>query len=221
MAYRSTPQAPTGRTPAELMLGMLLRNRLDLLKPNLAREIREKQQEQVERSQKGNDRRLEVGESVLVRDYRRAQQWREEDVIERQGSKHYLVQVQDEVWLRHIDQIVCLPGVRPPVTDLRKINPSEHCNLPAQDAPAVQQEHGPPLHSAVEQSVTSTGNRGLELDEDGIAATQSPETASTAKANTEREAVGPGARPADVIRKTPELRTHPPRERKPVVRMNL
>ncbi|XP_043218696.1 uncharacterized protein K02A2.6-like [Amphibalanus amphitrite] len=222
MAYRSTPQASTGRTPAELMLGRPLRNRLDLLKPNLASEVREKQQEQVERSQKGTDRTLEVGESVLVRDYRGAQKWREGDVIERQGSKHYLVQVQDEVWRRHIDQIVCLPGVRPPVTNLRQeINPSEHCNLPAQDAPAVQREHGPPLHSAVEQSVTSTGNRGLVLEEDGIAATQSPEAASAAKANTEQETVGPRARPADVIRKTPELRTHPQRERKPVVRMNL
>ena len=39
MSYRITPQAMTGNSPAELLLGRRLRTRLDLLKPNTAEHV--------------------------------------------------------------------------------------------------------------------------------------------------------------------------------------
>lgn len=110
LAYRNTPHATTGRTPAELMLGRPVRSRLDLMKPDLRADVRAKQTEQVER-RKGSGRTVSVGDSVLARDYRGRGKWQEGEVVEVMGDKHYLIQVHDETWKRHIDQV--LPTAKP------------------------------------------------------------------------------------------------------------
>ena len=45
-SYRTTPQSTTGITPAELLMNRKLRSRLDLLKPDLAKRVTEKQEKQ-------------------------------------------------------------------------------------------------------------------------------------------------------------------------------
>ncbi|XP_043235721.1 uncharacterized protein K02A2.6-like [Amphibalanus amphitrite] len=112
MAYRNTPQATTGRTPSELMLGRQLRTRLDLLKPDLTSQIQNKQQTQVERRH-GQPRQVAIGDAVLARDYRGRGKWAEGEVMDVVGTKHYLVQVHDQVWKRHINQLLKIPMASP------------------------------------------------------------------------------------------------------------
>ena len=45
-AYHITPQAMTGASPSELLLNRRPRSRLELLKPNLAARVEDKQQQQ-------------------------------------------------------------------------------------------------------------------------------------------------------------------------------
>ena len=42
-SYRATPQTTIGVSPAELMMGRRLRSKLDLLHPDLARKVKDKQ----------------------------------------------------------------------------------------------------------------------------------------------------------------------------------
>ena len=42
-AYRNTPHCTTGNSPAKLLLGRQFRNRLDLLRPNIAEHVEKKQ----------------------------------------------------------------------------------------------------------------------------------------------------------------------------------
>jgi transposase InsO family protein len=46
LPYRNTPHATTGQTPATLMFGRNLRTRLDLLKPDIRRDVVRKQFDQ-------------------------------------------------------------------------------------------------------------------------------------------------------------------------------
>ena len=50
LAYRSTPHALTRETPAVLLMGRNIRTRLDILKPNLRKRVKDKQQDQELRS---------------------------------------------------------------------------------------------------------------------------------------------------------------------------
>ena len=72
-AYRNAPHSTTGVNPSQLLLGRPLRTRLDLVKPNLNRKMVNRQHQQSIRAanEKGRQRRqLEVGDSVMSRDYR-------------------------------------------------------------------------------------------------------------------------------------------------------
>ena len=79
IAYRNTPHSTTGVSPAQLLLGRLLSTRLDLVKPNLNRKMVNQQHQQSIRTanEKGRQcRQLEVGDSVMSRDYRGDLKWR-------------------------------------------------------------------------------------------------------------------------------------------------
>ncbi|VDI71497.1 Hypothetical predicted protein [Mytilus galloprovincialis] len=43
LAYRNTPHTTTNETPAKLFMGRNLRNRLDLIKPDINRQVQDKQ----------------------------------------------------------------------------------------------------------------------------------------------------------------------------------
>ena len=107
MSYRSSPHTTTNRTPCELFLKREIRTRLDLLRPDSAVEVREKQASQ----KKHHDRRARpceygVGDSVMARNYRDGPKWMTGVVIERKGPLSYIIQMESGMlWRRHVDQL--------------------------------------------------------------------------------------------------------------------
>lgn len=100
-AYRNATHATTNQTPAMLFLGRNLRSRLDLLKPNVRREVQNRQMKHATET-----RQLEPGQPVLARNYRGNQKWIPAKVKERRGPLSYMVEVAPNVvWHRHIDQL--------------------------------------------------------------------------------------------------------------------
>ena len=67
--YRNTAHATIEILPAELMIGHIMRNRLDLLHPNLRNTVVNKQTCQVMTMSAAVPRDFLVGESVMVQDY--------------------------------------------------------------------------------------------------------------------------------------------------------
>jgi transposase InsO family protein len=105
LSYRTTPHSMTRRTPAELLVGRNLRTRLDALHPNIG--VRIEQQS----SPKKDCRVIGVGEPVLVRDYRQKKEsWICGVVTRKLSPCTYIVEVDDLVWKRHIDQLRSLDG---------------------------------------------------------------------------------------------------------------
>ena len=109
IAYRNTPHSTTGVSPAQLLLGRPLRTRLDLVKPNLNRKMVNQQHQQSIRAanKKGRQcRKLEVGDSVMSRDYRGDLKWRSGLIVKKTGPLMYEVQVAPGIiCLRRIDQL--------------------------------------------------------------------------------------------------------------------
>ena len=75
LAYRIAPHAVTGRSPAELMLGWHPRTRLDHLRPDLLRRVKDAQEKEVDRKP-GVDRALQVDDDVWARCFTGRDKWR-------------------------------------------------------------------------------------------------------------------------------------------------
>jgi transposase InsO family protein len=104
LTYRSTPHSTTGKTPAEMLLGYNLRTKLDVMKPDLKQSVLLKNPGAKE------IRRFEVGERVIVQDYRsRKPQWMEGVILSRLSPVTYSVEIPHGedfiIWKRHIDQM--------------------------------------------------------------------------------------------------------------------
>eukprot|EP00731_Ephydatia_muelleri_P001201 Em0001g1201a len=107
--YRNARHSTTEESPAQLMIGRELRSRLHLLKPNLKDTVMKAQTAQVQRRTATPDRTFEIGEWVMVRDYRRAakEKWQQAVVKTKLGCKTYLVEMRGGgVWKRHVDQMI-------------------------------------------------------------------------------------------------------------------
>ncbi|KAL4009353.1 hypothetical protein ACER0C_003205 [Sarotherodon galilaeus] len=107
LAYRNATHATTGHTPAMLFMGRNLRSRLDLLKPDIRKDVQDKQSSMVEAT-RNKTRFFNVGQKVLARDYRDpSQKWQPGTILSRTGPLTYTVNVgANLVWRRHVDQIV-------------------------------------------------------------------------------------------------------------------
>ena len=98
LSYRTTPHTGTGCTP----MGRRIRTRLEILRPNLSARIAKKSK-LVDQSTR---RLLEIGEPVMVKDYRdRKRPWIQGVIQDRLGPVTYRVLVGDLLWKRHIDQL--------------------------------------------------------------------------------------------------------------------
>nr|XP_050024602.1 uncharacterized protein K02A2.6-like [Dermacentor andersoni] len=109
LSYRNTPHANTGEAPATLLLQRRLRTRLDAVKPSLQQKVSTRQFIQTVR-RKQRAREFAVGESVLVRNFRRGAKWLPGIVLGRTGSVSYRVHVETGggvfAWKRHQNHII-------------------------------------------------------------------------------------------------------------------
>ena len=135
MAYRNTAHSTTGVSPAEIFLGRPLRTRLDILKPDIARKVADKQAEQVKTRGATKMREFTVGQKVAVRDYRaKPHKWVTGTINAKTGPLSYKVNVGGQIWRRHVDQ---LKDTAAPETEAREIPETNQANYPA---PALQQQ---------------------------------------------------------------------------------
>lgn len=107
LAYRITPQTTTGLAPAELLLGRRLRTCLDLLKPNTADRVEQKQMQQKARHDScARTRSFQVGHTVFVRNYGAGPVWLPAKVVARSGPVSFQVAVENGRLRRcHQDQL--------------------------------------------------------------------------------------------------------------------
>ena len=107
LSYRTTPNATTGVSPAELLFGRALRTRLNLLRPDVSTKVQDKQASQKQHHDKrSKERHFQVGQSVLVENNRPEPKWVVGTILEKLGDISYQVQVGTQVWKRHVDQML-------------------------------------------------------------------------------------------------------------------
>ncbi|KAI4893623.1 hypothetical protein NFI96_008846, partial [Prochilodus magdalenae] len=92
--YQNSPHATTKETPAMLVFRQRLCTRLDLLKPCLAAVVSQVQETQCSyRAKNSKERKFEVGDSVLVHDYRGGEgKWTPGNVSSKTGPVSYTVE---------------------------------------------------------------------------------------------------------------------------------
>lgn len=106
--YRNTEQSTTGLEPAVALLGRRLRGRLDLLRPDAAERVRDRQLTEEQRHNTTPLRVAQQNEPILIRNYTKTgNKWTEGVVDERIGPVSYKVKTNNgQVHKRHIDQIL-------------------------------------------------------------------------------------------------------------------
>ncbi|XP_014834021.1 PREDICTED: uncharacterized protein K02A2.6-like [Poecilia mexicana] len=102
LVYRNSVHTTTNQSPALLFMNRQLRSRIDLLKPNLRREVQNKQFSNFAREP---PRSFDVGQQVLARDYR-GEKWTPGKIITRSGPLMYEVDTGEHTWRRHVDQLL-------------------------------------------------------------------------------------------------------------------
>ena len=89
-SYRVTPQATTGVTPTELLLGRRVRTKLDMLKPKCSERV-EKKQEKYSYNERAKNRVFENGMKVYVRDFIGKQKWLQGEIVQVLSKSMYCV----------------------------------------------------------------------------------------------------------------------------------
>ena len=158
LAYRTTPHALTGESPAVLLMGRNLRTRLDILKPNIRKRVEEKQQDQELRSSRNPTRELGIGQTVMARNYRTKEKWVPGVITAHPGPLSYEVSVApNTVWRRHIDQLK-ETAVTPNITKEHctpQLDPAVLVGIPqATSSIGSVEEPQPPLASNTEEVPT-------------------------------------------------------------------
>ena len=106
-SYRITPHSTTGISLLELLMGRKLKSRFDLLKPNIATRIEQKQQQQKHsHDAHAIARQFQEGDSVYARDFRQGQSWLTGTIVKRLGPVSFKVETNNgQIIYRHQDQI--------------------------------------------------------------------------------------------------------------------
>ena len=93
-SYRTTPHSTTNRTPSSLFLKRELRTRLDLLRPDNATKVGEKQAAQkLDHDSHAKLREYKIGDNVMARNFGSGPKWESAVVVERTGPLSYTVQL--------------------------------------------------------------------------------------------------------------------------------
>ncbi|KAJ8914646.1 hypothetical protein NQ315_015385, partial [Exocentrus adspersus] len=136
-SYRTTAHCTTNETPAKLFLNRPVRTRLDLLRETRdedenieetytpAQRHQQKVQDRQVKNYGGRRRRFEVGEKVMVTDYRTVNQrkWTPAEVIMKKGRNTYLCRIEEgKIWKRHTNQIIRRGTVEKGDTEIRITN---------------------------------------------------------------------------------------------------
>ena len=170
LAYRSTPHALTGETPAVLLMG--------------------------------RNKKLDLGQAVVVRNYRAGNKWVPGIITAHSGPLSYEVKVApNTVWRRHVDQLR-ESAVTP---NLNKEQCTPHLN--------------PPLLAATPQPASTVENE--ELQAPTISGIEEPLTKDALVDNAPDNP--PSSQSETMVRSpaTPPCRRYPLRLRKPPDRLNL
>ena len=120
LAYRTTPHCTTGKSPAELQIGRMLRTRLSAVRPSVRGKVELSQSRQKHYFR--GDRELNFNELdlVMIRNYTSSSnKWQKGQVLEKMSPVTYTVRTDDDkIHKRHIDQMK--PRIE--TTDLSETN---------------------------------------------------------------------------------------------------
>ena len=95
-SYRILPQGTTGVSPAELLLGRRPRTRLDLVRPNTAGRVEDKQlQQKKQHDSKAKARTFQQGQTVFVKNFSGGCRWLPGRIIELSGPVSCRVRLED------------------------------------------------------------------------------------------------------------------------------
>lgn len=201
-AYRNSPHSTTSESPAFLMLGRTLRSRISMLRPNLAATVNKNQQKQVNSHSHARLRTFNIGDHVLVRDYRKDQLWQSGIIHSSTGPLSSQVEISPgKYWRRHADQIVH--------SNVDKVK-SSHSTTPPLDPTGI------PYHfPVVNPSVNTDAPQSKPDTADNTTAKQArPSLSASVQDAHERAPVrGDNPSPQEHITTTPPYRTRsgPPR----------
>ena len=152
-AYRNTPHATTGLSPAQVLLKRRPRTPLLSVKPSGRKICADKQPNKI--------REFELGESVMARNYSRGDKWVAGQVERRTGPLSYHVQVDGQVVRRHADQLLGRKQEREEIVEVESDSEEDQVmerGVQKQEAPEVQEDQ----------------DLSLQADEDAPAAVQDP-----------------------------------------------
>ena len=106
LTYRNTPHPTTGECPSVLLMGRRFRTRLDLLMPSVDFRVQSSQHSVLKRTESRGCRKFDVGDQVQAKNFGLGGKWKRGVIEEVLGSRHYNVRIGDQLWKRHIDQLV-------------------------------------------------------------------------------------------------------------------
>ena len=82
-----------------------LRTKLDLMKPDVRKRVEGYQEKQIERNKERRMRTFDIGNKVIVRDYRRGKKWKQGVVVTKHSPYSFEIQTADGQCRRHLDQM--------------------------------------------------------------------------------------------------------------------
>ena len=162
LQYRTTPNATTGRSPAELLLKRPLRTRLTLLRPEADCPIRNAERERYETAS-SQVRSMEPGTTVGVLNPRPdgRGKWLPGTVTQRLGPATYLVDVQGQARHVHISQMQTRDERSRPIiipeSELPDIPTAQAPNNPGEPSRNEIPDHQSIAVGAEEQTTPITG----------------------------------------------------------------
>ncbi len=107
LTYRTTPHATTGVTPSELLMKRHLRTKLDIVHPDVIKNVAKAQSRQVKYFNQGTKpQSFRINQKVWARNYKEKPRWVSGFVVQKLGAVTYRVKIQNGlIWKRHADQL--------------------------------------------------------------------------------------------------------------------